>query len=337
VVGRATYSISLPKGWVLKRGLKPGDFIEIAEGLDGSLRLSSPEARFRRSACLINADLCRSVHQLQNIIQAGYRVGYDLIRVSYSRISNQQFSKELRSLVERLPGFELTRGEKSELILRNVLDYSRFPVDDLIKRSYILTSEIFSDISRFLETGRYDLIPYLEILRRRVHELLQLHTRLLTAYFKRRELGRFLKLRSPSHIYSSIIMVNLVDDLAEILLRLGILVSKLRRKIWSSSTTYRGLRIMIEESSRLFDEAVNAFLSLNFEKATTLLTMPKDHLTSLLKEELKEAPPKDRQLNAFIAQAELISLSLCSIFQKIAQLALDLFMESESPICQIED
>ncbi len=336
VVGRATYSISLPKDWVLSRGLRPGDFIEISEGLDGSLRLSTPEARLKLSSCRINADLCRSNEQLQNIILAGYRIGYDLIHVSYSRALAHEISKELGGLVEKLPGFELARSRDSELVFRNVLDYSRFPVDDLIKRSYILTSEILSNISRFLETGRYDLIPYLEILRRRVEELLQLHTRLIITYFKRRELGRSLRFRSPSHIHSSAILVNLMDDLAEALLKLGELVSGLRKKIWAVSTMYNGLRRILEESSRLLDEAFNAYLSLNLEKAIAILTLPKDHLASLLREELEETSLRDRQLYKFAAQVELISLSLCSAFQKIARLALDMFMESESPICEIE-
>ena len=76
VVGRASFSISLPKSWVLRVGLKPGDVLEISEGVDGSLRLSPPEARLRRSFCRLNADLCRDPEQLGAFLETGR---YDLI------------------------------------------------------------------------------------------------------------------------------------------------------------------------------------------------------------------------------------------------------------------
>ncbi|MEM0205160.1 MAG: AbrB/MazE/SpoVT family DNA-binding domain-containing protein, partial [Nitrososphaerota archaeon] len=38
-VGTATLTVSLPKKWVLKKGLKPGDRVTLIENEDGSLRL----------------------------------------------------------------------------------------------------------------------------------------------------------------------------------------------------------------------------------------------------------------------------------------------------------
>jgi phosphate uptake regulator len=335
VVGRASFSISLPKSWVLKMGLKPGDVLEISEGIDGGLRLSPPEARLRRSFCRINADLCRDLDHLGAIVSAGYRVGYDIIQVTCSKSPVHELSTGLEGLVEGLPGFELDKGQNSELILRNVLDYSRFPADDLIKRSYILVSEMLNTLSSFLETGRYDLIPYIETLRRRVGEFLQLHTRLMITYFRRRELGRFLKLRSPPHIYSLIILESLMDSLAEVLLELAKRVSLVGKKMWASSTTYNGLRRALDESSRLIDGAINAYLSLDPEQVHSILGLPREHLAEILREEVEEAPMKDKQLIALIAQVETALIIIQSIIQRMAQLALDLFVESENPVCEV--
>jgi phosphate uptake regulator len=335
VVGRASYSISLPKSWVLRVGLKPGDVLEISEGVDGSLRLSPPEARLRRSLCRINADLCRDLDQLGAIVLAGYRVGYDIIQVTCSKSPVHELSRGLEGLIEDLPGFELDQGQNSELVLRNVLDYSRFPADDLIKRSYILVSEMLNTLSSFLETGRYDLIPYIETLRQRVGELLQLNTRLIITYFRRRELGRSLKLRNPPHIYSLIILENLMDSLAEVLLEFAKRVSLVGKKMWASSTLYNGLRRALDESSRLIDGAVNAYLSLDLEQAHSILSLPREHLAEILREEIEEVPLKDKQLIALIAQAETALIIIQSIVQRMAQLALDLFMESENPICEV--
>lgn len=334
VVGRASYSISLPKSWVLRRGLRPGDLVEISEGIDGSLRISPPEAELRRSLCRINADLCRDYDQLRMLILAGYRVGYDVISLSCSKVPIHELSRTLSDLIHLLPGFELNQGGSSELILQNVLDHSRFQVDDLLKRSYILASDMLNNLSEFLETGRYDLISYIETLRRRVSELLMLHARLTMAYFRRRELGRFLKLRNPPHIYSSILLENLIDQLAEALLRLGELMSSLGKRIWSSSTIYNGLRRALDEISRLIDRAIKAYLSLDLEQALYILNLPREHLTEIMKESIGDSPIRDGQLIAFVSQAEIIFSIIQSIIQRIAELALDLFMGSENPICE---
>lgn len=335
VVGRTSYSISIPKSWVLRMGLKPGDILEISEGIDGSLKLSPPEIRLRRSTCRINADLCRDLDHLEAIILASYRVGYDVVQVTCSKSPIHELSKSLESLIERLPGFELDQGENSELILRNVLDYSRFPADDLVKRSYIMVSEMLNTLLSFLETGRYDLIPYIETLRRRVSELLQLHARLMMTYLRRRELGKFLKLQNPPHTYSLIILENLMDSLAEVLLELAKRASILGKKIWADSTAYNGLRRVLDESSRLIDGAIKAYLSLDPEQAHSILNFPKEYLAELLRKEVKETPSKDKQLMVLVAQAEVALIIIQSIAQKIAQLALDLFMESENPVCEV--
>lgn len=336
VVGRASYSVSLPKSWVLKMGLKAGDTLEMSEGIDGSLRLSPPETKLKRSLCSINADLCRDAEQLGMIVLAGYRVGYDIIRINCSKSPLHELSKGLENLVEGLPGFELDQGQNSELILRNILDYSRFPADDLVKRSYILVSEMLNTFSSFLETGRYDLIPYIETLRRRVGELLQLHARLMITYFRRRELGKFLKLRNPPHIYSSIVLENLMDPLAEVLLELAKRTSLLGKKIWANSTVYNGLRRALDELSRLIDGAFNAYLSLDLEQAHSILSLSKEYLAEFLREEVEEVPLKDKQLIALIAQAEAALIIIQSMVQRVTQLALDLFMESENPICEVK-
>jgi hypothetical protein len=194
---------------------------------------------------------------------------------------------------------------------------------------------MLNTVSSFLETGRYDLIPYIEALRRRVGELLQLHTRLMVTYFRRRELGRFLKLRNPPHIYSLILMENLMDSLAEVLLEFAKRISQVGKKVWSSSTVYNGLRRSLDESSRLVDGAVNAYLSLDLEQAYSILSLPKEHLAGILREEMEEVLLKDRELIALTAQAETAFIIIQSIVQRMAQLALDLFVESENPICEI--
>jgi hypothetical protein len=93
-------------------GLKPGDVLEISEGVDGSLRLSPPEARLRRSFCRLNADLCRDPEQLGAIVLAGYRVGYDIIQVTCSKSPIHELSRDLRGFDRGPPRLRAGSGPK---------------------------------------------------------------------------------------------------------------------------------------------------------------------------------------------------------------------------------
>ena len=337
IVGKASYSISLPKQWVLSRGLKPGDFIEISEALDGSLRLSPPEARFRQHSCRINADLCKDEKRLQKLVVAGYRVGYDVIYISSSEKSIPEISKGLEDVVNALPGLEISHEKDSKLVIRNVLDYTRFSIDDLVKRCYLQASEIFNNILHFLETGRYDLIPYIESLGDRLHELSQLHTRLMITYLKRREIGRSLRFRNPTHVYSSIVIVMVIRWLVEYLIHLTRLISRFRKKIWSDSRVYDVVRSVLLELSSLLDKSFNSYLSLEFDQANKVLSISGDLLTGGFREVFMKAASKDRLFAEFLAQFEIICLNIRSLMREIAQLSLDLFIESKSPVCEIEE
>ena len=335
-VGKATYSISLPKRWVVNRGLRPGDLLELDEDLDGSLRVTPLETRSKPPSCRIDADLYRDENVLRNIVKSGYRVGFDVIKIAHSQGSKLSFLRELEKITRDLPGMELAGEKGGEITLRYVLDHSRYSLDDLIHREQILVSAILSNIIDFLETRKYDLIPYIRDLGARVEELSQLLTRLIITQLKRRELGRFLKPRSASHLYASITMLTIMRHLTADLLSLSEALPKLRKKIWSNPEIYDALREGLRRSLQTFDEAMNAYFSMNFERANQLLSLPSDHLSSEIEELLGEKRPKDRELSAFMIQLDIFLRKLIEEIKEVARLILDISTEVESRICKAE-
>ncbi|RLF99741.1 MAG: hypothetical protein DRN49_03935, partial [Thaumarchaeota archaeon] len=260
------------------------------------------------------------------------RVGYDFIIVTSSKSSSLELSKVLERIVSQLPGLELSYERPSELVVRNILDYSRFSIDDLVKRCYLITSEIFNNLIHFLERGRYDLIRYVETLRDRLNELYQLHTRLMIAYLRRRELGKYLKLRSPVHIYSSIAISILIKELADDLLSLVRIIARFRKKIWASPQTYELVRSVFEKLSESFDRVFNAYLSLDFDQANRMLG---EQVSWRFGKELAKAGIRDRAVVELLSRLDTLCGHIYSILQEISRLTLDLFIESSSPICAV--
>ncbi|MDW8021450.1 MAG: hypothetical protein RMI78_02325 [Nitrososphaerota archaeon] len=334
-VGKATYAISLPKRWVVDRGLKPGDALEISEELDGSLCIKPLETRPRLFPCRINAELCRSSEQLARLITACYRAGYDSIEISFTGMATPEALKSVKKTVtEALPGFDIIEETGSKLIIQNILDHSKYQLDDLLRRIHLITSTIFSNLMDFVTTRRYELIPYIADLRKRALEILQLHSRLLISYFKRQETGRFLKPRSGAHIYSAILVAHIFRGVIDDLTLFAEEVSKMRKRIWANPEIYRVLSYSLESASKLFDDTLTAYFSINFERATHVLSVSEDVFSTVIEDAIHEKTIKDPALNRFLTRSVIFLRDLTRKCREIAQLTLDMFVELENPILQ---
>lgn len=334
-VGKATFAVSLPKRWVVERGLRPGDIVEVSEELDGSLNIRPLEARSRLFSCKINAELCRSQEQLARLITACYRAGYDSIEISFTKMVAPEILKSARETIsEGLPGFEIVEETTSKLIIQNILDHSKYQLDELLRRIYLIASTIFSNLIDFVTTRRYELIPYIAELRKRALEILQLHSRLLISYLKRREAGRSLRPRSGAHIYSAILVAHILREVIDDLTSFTEDVSRMRKRIWAIPEIYRLLSQSLESASKLFDDAMASYFSIDFERAIYILSISENIFSEIIEDAMREKPVKDPALNRFLTRSATFLRDLIGKCHEVAQLILDMFVELEGPLLQ---
>lgn len=332
-VGRVTYAVSLPKSWVAEKGLRPGDSMEVSEEPDGSLKIKPLEIHPKPYSCTINAELCRSPSHLARILAACYRAGYDSIEVTSA---SKDFSGILKSIKENVtgifPGLEIAEEGAGKIIIRSVIDHSRYQLDDLLKRVHLIASTIFNNLIDLMGTRRYELVPYIADLRERALEILQLHTRLSISYFKKHDVKRSLRPRGGAHIYSSIVAAELLHEVIDDLALFAEEISRMRKKIWEVSEVYRALSQLLELASKLFDDALTSYFSVNFDRALHILGMSEDSLSKMLEEVMHEKSIKDPMLNGFLAHSTIFFRNLMRKCSKIAQLTLDMFVELENPL-----
>ena len=229
------------------------------------------------------------------------------------------------------------RDREDRISLRYVLDQSRYSLDDLMRRGQMLISAILSNLTDFLETRKYDLIPYIRDLGGRLREISQLLTRIIITHLKRREFGRFLRLRSASHVYASTVLLMILRDLLEELLSLSEALPKLKKKIWSNQEIYDVLREALRRGLQMFDDAMNTYFSLNFERANQILNIHESELSSAIEDVIKERKLKDYEVVFFAAYLSVFLRNFVRKCHEIAQLTLDIFVETENKICKIEE
>jgi phosphate uptake regulator len=153
-VGTSTLTISLPKPWVQKFGLKQGDQVFLEE--EGSfLKVTPASMATRRQGSqeyTIDADLCDEPGILGRIIVGNYVLGRERLVVKGSgRLKSDQVH-ETREAARRLMGMGIIEETASRITLQCSIEPSKYPVDALIKRLYNLSSTMLDEAIEALLT-----------------------------------------------------------------------------------------------------------------------------------------------------------------------------------------
>ena len=153
VVGRASYSVTLPPDWVKEYKLEPSDQITITREEDGSLRLVPGIVRSEEKEVkiTIDADRCKDPGLLRELVVGGYIKGCDSIEVVSKHTISEDHRKEIRDAVDSLMGMGIVESTSNRVMLQSMVDASKFPVGPLLKRLYELASSMFEDAMKALK------------------------------------------------------------------------------------------------------------------------------------------------------------------------------------------
>lgn len=152
LVGRASFSVTLPPDWVKGNNLKPGDQVTLTQEDDGSIRLVrgvAPEEKELKIT--IDADRCKQSGLLTRLIVGGYIRGCDLIDVvSQHRIRRDQ-KDEIQDTVNGLLGLGIMEMTSNKVVIQSLVDHSKFPIRPLLKRLCGLASSMHKDAMQALK------------------------------------------------------------------------------------------------------------------------------------------------------------------------------------------
>lgn len=154
-VGTSTLTISLPKPWVVKFGLKQGDQVFLDE--EGQyLRVTPASIAGRRAAGAveyqIDADLCDEPGILHRVIVGNYVLGRERLTIRASGRLKSDHLTEAREAARSLMGMGIIEETASRITLQCSIEPTKYPVDTLIKRLYNLSSTMLDESIEALVT-----------------------------------------------------------------------------------------------------------------------------------------------------------------------------------------
>ncbi|MDY6965405.1 MAG: phosphate uptake regulator PhoU [Halobacteriota archaeon] len=152
-----SYFITLPKSWVQDAGLNSGDRIELNAD-ENSLSIFSPKRSDNLNTEVnLNLEAYNEPTLLERQIVSCYMRGSDVINITSKNIITQEWKRLIKNVIINLTGTEISEEFSDRISIRTLVDPSKFPIKDLLKRICVLVSSMHEDAIHALRDNNPEL------------------------------------------------------------------------------------------------------------------------------------------------------------------------------------
>jgi phosphate uptake regulator len=151
-VGGGSLSVSLPKSWVVRSGIRKGDNLLMKERADGSLLIFADRRRKERETELEFVD----ERSLETILSR-YLLGFDTIRIRFPKGLSIEQRKRIMKFISRLPGMELEDESSDLLIFRCTMDPASMKPREMLLKMHEMAYRMLEDAIKAASTGDENL------------------------------------------------------------------------------------------------------------------------------------------------------------------------------------
>ena len=336
-LGTTTLVVSLPRKWVLEKGLKSGDPVYIETTDEGLLIRLAPKAA-RTVRAVIDADAVERGEELERLVTACYLQGYDEIVVASRHGLTGDEVDWIVSTTERLPGLEIVKQEDYEVVLKVLIDTRRYTIVELIRRmqeliAWMIESSVDALIhnmsEKAAEVGRAE---------QKIDSYYFLALRQLLTAARERSLIREVGLDSPLALTGLRIVLAAVEEIADHALQVSREVVKLgQTKGKEGRQLVEQLKELATEVSNVFGTALNGYLVSDIKLLNGALDrVPEllERINALESTVLESVRDVQKSLSYRLMLTNLVEiLDDCRL---IAQTGINRFVRENSDVIKIE-
>ena len=154
--GESTYTISLPKKWIKRKGLNRGDNVFISEREDETLVISAEKKKGER--IIKSIDITRLVPtEIMRKIIANYINGFDELKItSKAKISTNQ-RDGIKDALAILVGPQILEESSDKVTIQDLLDMSDLSPKKVLRRMQLMSASMYMNAMESLTTSDKDL------------------------------------------------------------------------------------------------------------------------------------------------------------------------------------
>lgn len=146
-IAGSTYSVSLPKAWVLKRSLKKGSEVLFQERGDGTLVLS-PQPLTVQAMKEASLDVDEHGTNIDHVLFALYYLGVEDIHLSSRKGLAKDVKLRIRRAIAHMSGTEITYEDQQRMTIRVLLDRSKVDVRQILYRMGLIIELTIAELSK---------------------------------------------------------------------------------------------------------------------------------------------------------------------------------------------
>ena len=149
--GRSSYILTLPKEWVERNGLRPGDGV-ILQIADSHITVLAKREEKRKKTAMLDAKDLEAEPLIRRII-SHYLAGYDSLKV---KVYTEEHRRAIALASDILIGAEIIEDLGKEIVIEIFLDDSRYsPMDIIEKMGNVCITMLTDFCSALKDLNRY--------------------------------------------------------------------------------------------------------------------------------------------------------------------------------------
>lgn len=141
--GATSHTISLPKEWIQKHGLKKGDIVYIADRSDGLLITPHAEKKQEQKQATINID-GKKTETIRRELTSAYLNNYGTITLIGNEISEK--SKDIRRILHEFAALEIVEQTAKRIVAKDLLNHKEISISSSIRKIDMLLRTMLEDI-----------------------------------------------------------------------------------------------------------------------------------------------------------------------------------------------
>ncbi|MHA1267210.1 MAG: PhoU domain-containing protein [Candidatus Helarchaeota archaeon] len=147
--GGSTFLVSVPKSWIKKNNLKPGDPVAIFETNEGNL-IIDPKYTEREELKSVVLEIPKTKSSslgfdLGREITAAYLFGYDAIIINSDKNISPNERDIIKKTIQKLIGIEIVEESAKSIFLQCLLSTTALPLNKSLERTYRIASQMHQD------------------------------------------------------------------------------------------------------------------------------------------------------------------------------------------------
>ncbi|MCI4335761.1 MAG: phosphate uptake regulator PhoU [Thermoplasmata archaeon] len=144
--GGSTYIVSLPKTWVVQRGLHAGDVLLFTPRPDGSLTVYAEEGeRVETNRRVVQVSNDMESEHLFRILVAEYIAGAALLEIRTEGRMSPHTRDVVRSFTQRMIGPEILEETSESVVVQDVVGTNPLPIPSVIRRMHQMVRAMQTD------------------------------------------------------------------------------------------------------------------------------------------------------------------------------------------------